>query len=357
MNRNRKRKKLSRWRLTLAFTLIIFIVFLLTSVIVAAILFVGNYFGILSISELSNSLLSLIYLALFSILIGTLLTAILSRIPLKPFNAIITATDTLASGDFSVRLNLKGTPEIQRFTTSFNHMAEELGSSEMLRTDFVNNFSHEFKSPIVSIRGFAKMLKYNDLSKEEYNEYLDIIISESERLSQLATNVLNLSKVENQTFLSSPKEYNLTEQIRLAVAMMAQKWSSKKVSFDFDCDEIFFYGNEELMNQVWINLIDNAIKFSPANDNINMSLKCQSNTILFTIHDNGPGMGEEVQKHIFDKFYQGNSSHTSQGNGLGLTIAYKIVKLHSGSIQVSSSQTSGTTFEIELPNKDRISCK
>lgn len=349
MNRNKKRKKLSRWRLTLAFTLIIFTVFLLTSVIVAAILFVGNHFGILSISELSNSLPSLLYLALFSILVGTLLSAIFSRIPLKPFNEIITATDTLASGDFSVRLNLKGTPEIQKFTTSFNDMAEELGSLEMLRTDFVNNFSHEFKSPIVSIRGFAKMLKYNDLTKEERNEYLDIIISESERLSQLATNVLNLSKVENQTFLPSPKVYNLTEQIRLVIAMAAQKWSSKKVSFDFDCDEIFFYGNEELMNQVWINLIDNAIKFSLANADIHMRLKRQSDTLLFTIHDNGPGMDKEVQKHIFDKFYQGNPSHTGQGNGLGLTIAHKIVTLHSGSICVYSSETDGTTFEIKLP--------
>lgn len=297
----------------------------------------------------TNPVRLFIKLALISILLGTLLSVIFCRIPIKIIRKIMVAIDALAAGDFSTRINLKGTPELQQLSTSFNHMAEELNSIEILRSDFVNNFSHEFKSPIVSMRGFAKMLKYNNLTQEERDEYLDIIISESDRLVELSTNVLNLSKIETQSIVSNSKEYNLTEQIRRCIAIVAQKWHIKDPSFDFDSEEMKFIGDEDLISQVWINLIDNAIKFSTSHIIIHMSLHRGKGFIRFTISDNGPGMDEETQKHIFDKFYQGDTSHAAHGNGLGLAITKKIIELHGGRIYVQCEGSNGTTFTVELP--------
>jgi signal transduction histidine kinase len=278
-----------------------------------------------------------------------MLSVIFSKIPLRVLRKIMVAIDALAAGDFSIRINLRGIPELQQLSKSFNHMAKELNSIEILRSDFVNNFSHEFKSPIVSMRGFAKMLKYNDLTQEERNEYLDIIISESDRLVELSTNVLNLCKIENQTIVSNLKEYNLAEQIRRCTAIMAQKWSPKDPSFDFECDEIRFIGDEDLISQVWINLIDNAIKFTYTHVIVHMSLHQCKDYIRFTISDNGPGMDEETQERIFDKFYQGDTSHATHGNGLGLAITKKIIELHGGRIYVQCADGNGTTFIVELP--------
>ena len=162
-----------------------------------------------------------------SIGVGTTLAFLFSKLPLKPIRTVCEAADKIADGDYNVRINLKGPAEFIQLAESFNHMAEELGSVEMLRSDFVNNFSHEFKTPIVSVRGFAKMLKRDDLTDEERNEYLDTIITESERLAELSTNILNLTKIEQQTILTDKKQFNVSEQIRLVIAMLSGKWQEK----------------------------------------------------------------------------------------------------------------------------------
>ena len=271
-------------------------------------------------------------------------------LPLSPFREIIDAVNRLADGDFKVRLHLtEELWESREMTKSFNHMAEELGSLEMLRSDFVNNFSHEFKTPIASIRGFARMLQREDLTREEQKEYLQIIVDESERLTGLATNVLNLSKIENQTILTGQVQFNCTEQIRRIIALLEPKWSKKNLKFLLEADEIMIYGNMELLEQVWINLLDNAIKFSPDSSGIELLLRKRPGGVLFTITDHGSGIPSEAQTHIFDKFYQGDTSHTVQGNGLGLTIAKKIIELHKGNIQIKKSDISGTIFEVMLP--------
>lgn len=162
--------------------------------------------------------------------------------PLKSFLTVCKAADKIAEGDYSVRIHLDNSEAFARLSDSFNHMARELGSVEMLRSDFVNNFSHEFKTPIVSIRGFAKMLKRDDLTPEKQSEYLDIIISESERLAALSTSVLTLTKIERQTILTNKKEFNVSEQLRLVIAMLSDKWQKKQIVFDFDCGEIFLVG-------------------------------------------------------------------------------------------------------------------
>ncbi len=331
--------------MALLFAVVIFIIMLLTMFIMFIGIVILTHLGF---TEPNPIKFPLFMFAIFSIIIGTILALFLSRVPLTPFREISTALDKLAKGDFNTKLNLRGPDEIHELNARFNNMAQELGSIELLRSDFVNNFSHEFKTPIVSIRGFAKILRYQDISKEEHEEYLDIIINESERLADLATNVLNLSKIENQTIASNKTYYNGSEQIRRVIALLESKWSEKNIDINFDCSEIEFYGNAELLIQVWTNLIDNAIKFSPENSSIGINIIRKTDSVIITVSDKGTGISEETQKHLFDKFYQGDTSHITKGNGIGLTLAKKIVELHNGNIFVKNNSI-GATFTVELP--------
>ena len=289
------------------------------------------------------------FIILVSALVGMALTILASRIPLRPIRDLIEAINQLAHGNFHVRVHLDLTQEFVRLSESFNSMAQELENTELLRSDFINNFSHEFKTPIVSLRGFAKILKNDSLTKEERDEYLDIIISESNRLSQLSTNVLNLSKIEKMSILSDMETFDLSEEIRQSILLLESKWQKKNLELFIDMDELEYHGNKALLNQVWINLIDNAIKFSPQNGKIKLKLHRKKDQVVFQILDNGCGMDEETKNHIFDRFYQGDSSHTAEGNGIGLTVVEKIVHLHKGQISVVSEAGIGTTFTVNLP--------
>lgn len=343
-------KSLKYLRLTALFALLIFIILLATVTLTFCGALLMGTLGIIPSENLNRFPLFLFCVAI--LLIGTFMSVFFSKTLLRPIREIIVATDRIANGDYSVRLSLKGIDEYKNLSNKFNHMAQELDSVEMLRSDFVNNFSHEFKTPIVSIRGFAKALKQENISQEERNEYLDIIIDESERLVSLSTNVLYLSKIESQSILTHKKRFNLSEQIRLAIALLDQKFEEKNLELEFSGDEIFYEGNEEMMKQVWINLLDNAIKFSPNKGKITISINNANDHISVKIRDNGHGMTPEQKEHIFDKFYQGDTSHTTNGNGLGLAIVKKIIDLHNGQIIVRSSDK-GSTFEVilkELPS-------
>ena len=309
-------------------------------------MFILTHLGVIDRSKHSG--IPFIMFSLVSLIMGTVFAAMISRRPLSPLREIINASDKIARGDYSVRLALKGPPEITQLSDSFNHMAQEIGSVEMLRSDFVNNFSHEFKTPIVSIRGFAKMLENYELTPEERKEYLDIIISESERLTELADNVLNLSRIEQQTIITNRKYFNVSEQIRLVIALLDSRWSEKHIDILFSSDEVFLSGNEELLRQVWINLLDNAIKFSPDYSTVEVRIVPSDENVTITFTDQGDGMTDETAAHVFDKFYQGDTSHTTKGNGLGLAIARKIVELHGGTIRIKSTNETGTIFEIVL---------
>lgn len=341
--------KIGKKALALMLSFIVFIILFLTMSIVGLTIYLMFKHGILHEITEPTILGPIIFLIISSTIVGTTLTAILSRIPLKPIRKVVVACNKVADGDFSVRLPVSSIHEFNGFSRSFNRMAEELGSLEMLRSDFINNFSHEFKTPIVSLRGFAKILKNPELSEEERNEYLDIIISESDRLTDLATNVLTLTTIENLNIISAKSEFDLSEQIRRSVLMLESKWSNKNIDLIIDLDDISYLGNEDLLTQVWINLIDNAIKFSPNNSKVKIKLKIDENHILFKVMDNGYGIDEETQKHIFDKFYQGDKSHSTEGNGLGLAIVNKIVTLHGGRITIESEAELGTVFTVMLP--------
>ena len=289
-----------------------------------------------------------------SLIIGSGLLILLNKVPLRPFKSLVTCTNRLATGDYTVRMEPQGSiynmAGFKEVSDSFNKLAEELQNTEMLRSDFVNNFSHEVKTPIVSIAGFAKLLRKGDLSPEEREQYLLAIEEESMRLSKMATNVLNLTKVENQSILTGQTTFNLSEQIRSAILLLESKWEKKELEFDLGFEERRICGNEEMLKQVWINLLDNAIKFTPDGGKITVKVDKRGENLLISVINTGSEIPADQTEKIFRKFYQSDESHSSEGSGVGLAIVKKIVELHRGSILVESADMV-TAFHVILPEK------
>ena len=236
-------------------------------------------------------------------------------------------------------------------THNFNQMVKELNSIECLQKDFINNISHEIKTPISSIQGFAKLLEEDDLSKEERKEYAEIIKEESNRLLHMSTNILKLAKLENQERLANKTKFNVAEQIRRTISILEPKWKEKNIKFNVNLKEQEILGEKDLLNQVWINILENSIKFSEKDGQIDVKMKTNQENITVEIKDYGIGMEEEEAKKIFDRFYQVDKSHTKPGAGIGMTIAKRIIELSGGKIEVESKLNKGTTFIVTLPSK------
>ncbi|WP_209443708.1 sensor histidine kinase [Paenibacillus camerounensis] len=339
----------SRLSLPLIFSFAVFLIFLVTVIVTGLLFYLADVFGLINEQIIMDGTLVPLLILISCIIIGTAISAFSSRKMVRSIRTFIDATDRLASGDFSMRLQLTSPPEFRILSENFNRMAEELGGIEILRTDFVNNFSHEFKTPIVSIKGFAEMLKHDDLPKEERDEYLDIVIEESARLAALASNVLELSKIETQSILTDKRRFNAGEQIRQCVLLLAAKFEKKQLTLNADIHDYELEGNKELLNQVWLNLLDNATKFTPEGGEISIHMKKQPSGIIVTFRDNGAGISAEALPKVFDKFYQQDTSHSTAGNGLGLTIVSTIVNLHGGTITCDSILSQGTAFTVTLP--------
>lgn len=347
---DRMKKFVSSQQLTVMFAMVIFLFMFCAMLLVFLGAFLLFRLGLIHTDRPVSIVLFLF--ALVSLLVGITLSVVFSRFPLAPLRELMEATDRIAGGDYSARINLKSPAELKRLSDKFNHMAAEIGSVEMLRNDFINNFSHEFKTPIASIQGFAEMLELDDLTREERAEYIRIIKEESARLTALATNILNLSKIEQQTILTGCTHFNVSEQIRQVIALLDQKWSEKGITVTFDCGEHFCTGNEELLKQVWINLMDNAIKFSPEQETVDISIREQEGLLRVSFANKGAPIPDAALTHVFDKFYQADTSHATQGNGLGLPIAKKVLELHGGTLEVSSQPDTGTVFTASIPWKD-----
>ncbi len=288
---------------------------------------------------------------IISTVIATIISGIASKRILRPIRTLSKATEDVAKGNFSVKIGIPKDYEFSLLAKNFNKMVHELSSIETLRNDFVSNVSHEIKTPIASIQGFAKLIQDKNLDDDERSEFTDIIISESSRLSKLTSNILKLSKLENQEVITGKAEFALDEQIRCAILIMEPEWSEKGIDLDIDLDKVSIIGNEDLLQQVWLNIIGNAIKFTEKGGTIGIKLMDLKDKIVIKVSDNGVGMNEETQRHIFDKFYQGDKSHLSKGNGLGLSLVKRIIELCDGEIKVRSKLYYGTTFTIGLPKK------
>ncbi|KAA0546715.1 HAMP domain-containing histidine kinase [Bacillus sp. BGMRC 2118] len=350
MRAKQKTKRL--WSLTAAFSLIVFIVLTVTMTILAIIVYVLIQTGILPRIVPDRGVLPGIPLFMLnSILIGTIIARFISTVPILPIQKLIYAIEQLSEGNFQTRIDMKKVSYLSEFhnlTNSFNKLAEELESIELLRTDFIQNFSHEFKTPISSIQGFAKLLKNSSITEDEKQEYLNIIISETERMSGLADNILMLSKLENQSILSDRSMFNITEVMNRTIILLEPMLDKKNIELNLQLEQETYFGNEDLIGQVFLNIIENSIKFSENNGLVSIKMHRNDDCLRISITDNGCGMNEKTQKHIFDKFYQGDTSRTNQGNGIGLSIVKRIIDLHGGHIAVQSKGGKGTTFTIEL---------
>ena len=268
---------------------------------------------------------------------------------LQPIKQLNDATKKVAAGDYDIELETKREDEIGELTHNFNQMTKGLKSTENLQKEFIDNVSHEIKTPISSIEGFAKLLKDKDLSDEEREEYSNIIIEESERLSNLAVKMLKLAKLHNQDRIVNKQEILIAEQIRKAVALLEPKWSQKNIIINVNLEEVVFFGDEELIFQVWINILENAIKFSNTNGEIDIKSFKEDNQIIVSIKDNGIGMKQDDIEKAFERFYQIDKSHSEEGSGLGLAIVKRIVELSEGKIEIKSKENKGTTVIVKLP--------
>lgn len=288
---------------------------------------------------------------LISILSGAAIAVGLSKIFVSPMMKLGDAMRKVAGGDFTVRLDCTSKiRDVREVYGSFNTMVKELGNTETLQTDFVSNVSHEFKTPINAIEGYVSLLQDSQLTDEHKNAYIDKIIFNTRRLSDLVGNILLLSKVNNQTISLKASTFRLDEQVRQSILALESKWEKKEIEFDIDLDEIEYTGYENLLSHVWLNLIDNAVKFSPQNGQIRIRLKQLAGSVTFSIWDNGLPIPEADIDRIFNKFYQGDNSHASEGNGLGLALVRKIVAAAHCTINVTSSEDAGTEFVVALPN-------
>lgn len=288
-------------------------------------------------------------LIIVSFLVGVLVTGQLSRYFFNPIKKLGEAMGKVADGDFTVELNSHSSAkEVQEIYSGFNLMTQELRSTEILQLDFVSSASHEFKTPISAIEGYAALLRsYDDLT-EEQRECVEKIIFNTKRLSSLTSSILLLSKLENQEIPTNQTKFLVDEQIRQSIVALETQWERKNIELDVELCEAEYYGNELLMRHVWDNLISNAIKFTPEGSTVKIQLARKLTKIVLTVEDQGPGIPEESIRHVFDKFYQADSIHKQEGSGLGLALVEKILTLEKGSIKAENMEAGGCRFTVTL---------
>lgn len=336
---------------TLNFHMVLFVLFVLvsSSFLSGLTMYILFRLKLLSHGRITPLIISSIAL-LVSIFLGTCITLFVSKKILKPLNELIHATKIVAKGDFTIRLNEDHKDFILNdVIKSFNKMTDELSGIELFRQNFINNFSHEFKTPIVSIRGFAKQLTLDTITDEQRKEYASIIVREAERLTKISSNILLLTKFEHQQIINNPVLFDLDEQLRNCIILFEEEWSKKNLNLIIELEPISYYSNEEMLSHVWVNLLSNAIKFCKENGTILVSSYQKEDSVFVEIKDDGVGIPKKTISHIFEKFYQEDSSHKSEGNGLGLSLVKRIVELCGGEIMVKSELKKGTTFTIQLP--------
>ena len=265
----------------------------------------------------------------------------------------IEAMDRIAHGDFSVLVPVDEHNPFSELAESVNKMAQELGSMEKLRQDFISNVSHEIQSPLTSIGGFASLLKNDALTPAQRTHYIDVIETEAGRLSKLSDNLLKLSTLESNAQPLTVTSFPLDKQIQNAVLMLEPQWADKKIDLSLSLEKIIYSGDEGLLTQMWINLIHNAIKFTPEEGEISITLANDEKEVICRISDTGAGISEEDRMHIFERFYKADKARDRAlgGSGLGLSLVKKIVELHGGTVAVESQVGRGSIFTVTLPLK------
>jgi len=344
----------------IGFAWFIFVLLLFSGMLAAAFFLTGSLYQALGLSpspllaQIINSLLGLLFAGLLLGAIGKIARA-RGWIPeMNMFSPIIDALERISRGDFSVRVTnqFEDNEMVGKLANSVNKMALELDQMENLRQEFISNVSHEIQSPLTSIRGFAQALKSDQLTPQERHHYLGIIEEESTRLSRITEDLLRLASLDSEHLQFMPKQYRLDRQVRNLILACEPQWRQKSIEMEASLQEVLITGDEDLLSQVWTNLLHNSIKFTPEHGSIQVTLDHASSQAVFRISDTGAGIAEEEQDRIFERFYKADRSRTrsQEGSGLGLSIVKKIVDLHKGTIQVESRVGAGTSFTVCLPD-------
>ena len=333
-------------RMRLYYWLIVFVVVLLSFI---GVLSVAYYLEKCEILQ-DISVLTLVSLAAVSTVICGFVSYFVGRRILTPMVKLSAASREVAKGNYSVRVSDSSKmEEVQTTFRNFNAMIKQLDSISTLSNDFAANVSHEFKTPLTAVEGYAMLLQDPSLGEEERQEYLEQILTNVHRLTKLVGDILLLSRIENKGLADAYSHFRLDEQIRRAVVLLQNQWMPKELVIDGDLDEVTIHASEGLLSHVWENLMSNAIKFSPQGGTLELRLLEQTECVVFTIQDEGCGTSPEVRERIFEKFYQGDTSHKGLGHGLGLSLAKRIVELSDGVIEVESEEGQGTLFRVILP--------
>lgn len=345
MNKTKLRNKKRKFSFHIYFILITTVIVSISTVLPTIIYWI--------LSFLSNHRLvvpQLILVSLSSLIVALILSYYTGRILLLPIKKLRYAMGDIANGNFDVTIEkFSWIDEVDDMYHYFNLMVDELKATETIQSDFISNASHEFKTPLGAIEGYTRLLSDKTLSEKEKELYIEKILFNVNRMNLLINNVLLLSKVDNSNILKERNEYYLDEQIRQSILFLEPKWVKKNIEFDIEFETIKFESNESIMVHVWNNLISNAIKFSPENGVIKMSLFKNDSGVTFEIIDEGPGIDEENKKYIFNKFYQLDTSHKEEGYGLGLSLVKKIVDLSLGRVTVENMPDKGCKFTVFLP--------
>ncbi len=307
-----------------------------------------------AVTDGTNDTLGVLGSVIASIVIGVLMSFVIGNTVLHPLWELVKATKRVAAGDYTAEIKMGFSEkhtirELSQLIKNFNGMSTELRNTELFRKDFISNFSHEFKTPLASIRGFARQLYEGELSAEQQKEFAKIILDETEYLSDLSANIMLLTSLENKDIVSEKTTFNLDEQLRSCMLHLEPLWSEKDIEIDMEqMEEISIHWNEQILAHVWNNLFDNAVKFTPVGGTIRVTCRRQNDLVTVTVSDSGIGISPEALPHIFDKFYQEDSSHATKGCGLGLSLVKRIVEMCGGTVEVTSSPEAGTTFTITL---------
>lgn len=312
----------------------------------------GAVTALLRFFNITLLLPDILWFLIIGVSLGIAITIVLSKWLFDPITKLGKAMRQVADGNFDVRLG--GSfwfKEIDDIYANFNLMVSDLEATEILQTDFVSNVSHEIKTPINAIEGYATLLQGSEYASPEQAQYIEKILFNTRRLSKLVGNILLLSKVDNQAIQTKPVTFRLDEQIRQSIVLLEPEWAKKDIEFDVDMLNIEYIGNENLLMHVWNNLISNAIKFDPPGGTVTIKLFRSGTNIIFTIDDSGPGIPEEAKKHIFDKFYQSDSSHKAEGNGLGLALVKQILTVCGGSVETENLPQGGCRFRVILRSR------
>lgn len=346
--------RLRRSRFPLSLFFIFFgILLVMSGIHTGLIVFVNRYVQ----SSVTASVIPMLYWALVALCLTVFTRVQVVRTYERPVRELAKATEKVAQGDFSVYVPTFHTTEkldyLDLMILDFNKMVAELGSIETMKTDFVSNVSHEIKTPLTVISNDAQLLKSGRLSETEREECLDGILSNVRRLSDLVMNILKLNKLENQVIKPMVQPYDLCAQLSECVLLYEDVWEKKNIELEFETeDRAIVNADREMMEIVWNNLLSNALKFTPAGGTVRLTQTTEEDAVVVTVSDTGCGMTPETMARIFEKFYQGDTSHATSGNGLGLALARRILQISGGTIAVTSRSGEGSTFTIRLPVRE-----